>query len=107
MLIGFSDVIGLVGFIGFVIFLKMLSDDRGLSSDFTALLIVIPILAIILVSFPRSIAFLMMCQAKNNLKRQKSHYMTRAVTTIILFALSLSILVLLILSYKGTEVFTT
>ena len=31
--------------------------------------------------------------------------MTRAVTTILLFALSLAILVLLILLYKGTEVF--
>lgn len=107
VLIGFTDVIALAGFIAFVVYLQMLSNDEGLSSSFTTLLLIIPILAIVLVSFPRSLAFLLMCQAKNNLKRRKMQYMVRAVTTIILFALSLAILVILILLYKGTQVFTT
>lgn len=69
------------------------------------MLLIIPILAVILVSTPRSIMFCAICGSLGNLNRRRCLYKVRAVTSILLFVLSIIILVLLILFYKGTEIF--
>ena len=105
-IIGVIDILGLIGFIGMTIFIKTVSDNEGLSSSFSTLLIIMPIMGILLVSFPRALTYLCMCRASSVLKRRRQQYMTRAITTILMFILCLILLILLILLYKGNEVFT-
>lgn len=103
-LIGGLDILGLIGFIGVVIYLKNLCDSWALSTGFGNILIVFPILTIIFIFTPRSIAFLIMQMNKKLLSRRKMQYVCRSITTVLMFILYLIVLVILILLYKGTEV---
>ena len=59
-MIGLLDVLGLIGFIGVVIYIKNLCDSWALSTGFGNILVVFPVLTIIFIFTPRSIAFIIM-----------------------------------------------
>ncbi len=88
------------------IFARTVATAKDLSSSLTSVLIVIPIITLIIVSLPRTVSFVLIYQQRDNLGRRRLMYRIRAITSILLFGLSLCILILLILAYKGSETFT-
>lgn len=97
---------GFVLILVMIIWVRIVANDKDLSSSFSSVLMVIPIIALITVSIPRTVSFILIFLQINNLSRRRLMYRIRSITSILLFGLSLCLLVLLILAYKGSDTFT-
>ena len=106
IIIGIIDLLLLGGFIGLFVYLKSATKSWDLSFNFTILLIIFPILTASLICLPRVVTFAILIPSLRNTKKSKIYYLTRSITSILLFLLFLIQLLLIILIYKGNYVFT-
>jgi hypothetical protein len=102
IVIGAIDAAVTIIIVILVVLLSNAISDVELSPSLTRTLFAFPITALVAVFGPRIIGGILAAMSRSSLTYRRLHSVIRSVTSVLMFALSMSLLIILVLMYKGT-----
>ncbi len=102
IVIGAIDAAFTVVIVILVVILANTLSSVTLSPPLTRIMYAFPIVALVLVFLPRILGGGLAAFKRQELSMRRIHSIIRSITSVLMFALSMSLLIILVLMYKGT-----
>jgi hypothetical protein len=101
--IGMIDLVFTTILVVLVIRLVNVTNAQSLGKPFSSFLLAIPITSLVVVFLPRVIGFVVAYLKKKELTARKIQSTIRSITSVLMFGLSMSMLIILVVLFKGNS----
>jgi len=103
LVIGMIDLVFTTILVVLVIRLVNVTNAQSLGKPFSSFLLAIPITSLVVVFLPRVIGFVVAYLKKKELTARKIQSTIRSITSVLMFGLSMSMLIILVVLFKGNS----